>query len=273
MSTEGVFEAVILGILQGLTEFLPISSSAHLILLPWFFGWRPMGIVFDVVVHTGTLLAVLIYFWEDWKQVAAQCLRRIRKPFERDNLQLTEAIFIGTLPAIVVGLTLRGTIERYARSPLVTVFTLALFGLLLWWADTRKGGDRLVGGIRLRDGLIVGVAQSLALIPGVSRSGITITMALILGFSRSDSARFSFLLSGPIIALAAMSGILDLVTGKAVMGEGSYAVLVVGVVVSFVVGLACIKYFLRFLKDKTYLPFVVYRIGLAAAILLLYFLS
>jgi len=267
---DQTFHAVILGVLQGLTEFLPISSSAHLILLPWMMGWEELGITFDVVLHGGTLLAILIYFRRDWLEVGAEALGILRSPgrlLRGDSL--LEAIAVGTLPAIFVALIFKDLIERYARIPIVTVFTLSLFGLLLWWADRKGRTDRPLSGIHLRDGLLIGLAQSLALIPGVSRSGITITGALLLGFSRSDSARFSFLLAGPIMVLGAAAGILDLVKEgeQAPVGIGA---LIAGVLASFVVGYFCIKYFLRFLASRDFLPFVGYRLVLAGVILALF---
>jgi undecaprenyl-diphosphatase len=264
-----LIQAIILGILQGLTEFLPISSSAHLILLPWILGWQPLGIVFDVVIHGGTLLAVLAYFREDWKFFVQDLFRRIRhlRPFSGED-PVVDAVLWGTLPAVLVALAFKDSIEVYARRPLVTVFTLALFGLLLWWADRKKSGDRECSSVTLRDGILVGLAQSLALVPGVSRSGITITAALLLGFSRRESARFSFLLAGPVILLGAVSGVLSLVSGIET-SPATWQVMVAGVTVSFVVGFLCIKYFLRFLESRTFLPFVIYRLALAGLILFL----
>jgi len=257
---------MILGVFQGLTEFLPISSSAHLILIPWMLGWVPMGILFDVVIHGGTLLAVLIYFWEDWKEVMGEFFTRIRqRQLVGGPNSLLDALVIATLPAIVVALIFKDPIEEYARTPMVTVVTLSLFGLLLLIADRRRG-SKSVAQVDLRDALLVGMAQSLALIPGVSRSGITITAALFLGYSRAESARLSFLLAGPIIALGALDGALNLALGNGSEGLTAMGV-VIGVVTSFVVGFACIKYLLQFLRTRSYLPFVLYRFLLSMVIL------
>lgn len=260
-------QAAILGILQGLTEFLPISSSAHLILLPWFLGWEPMGILFDVVIHGGTLLAVLIYFRKDWYEFTTKLIKRLRSPLTwSSETRMVDAILIGTLPAIAVALLFRNVIEEIARTPMVTVVTLSLFGLLLWGADRRGKMKRSVRDITLMDGLLIGIAQSLALVPGVSRSGATITMALLLGLTRPEAARFSFLLAGPIIAMGAADGVLEMVTGT---GENplSAGVIVTGVFTSFLVGFFCIAFFLKFLQSRSYLPFVVYRVLLAGVIL------
>ena len=258
-------QALFLGILQGITEFLPISSSAHLILLPWLAGWEAMGLTFDVVVHGGTLLALVIYFRQQWKDIGKQCLRVLMRKSPPSESGLLGAIVVGTLPAIAVGGLFEGVIENQLRTPGVTVITLALFGLLLGWADHQGTQSRGLESIRVRDGLIVGLAQALALIPGVSRSGVTITAILMLGLNRADAARFSFLLGTPVIALATISR-LYLLWWSPSHEAGSFLPLLVGVLFSFVSGFLCIKYLLRFLQTRTYLPFVAYRLLLAASI-------
>ncbi len=258
-------QALFLGVLQGITEFLPISSSAHLILLPWLVGWKAMGLTFDVVVHGGTVLALVIYFREYWKDIGRQCLRFLMKPSVAPQSGLLGALVVGTLPAILVGGLFQGVIEDHLRTPGVTALTLPLFGLLLGWADHRGSQSRGLESIRLRDGLIVGLAQSLALIPGVSRSGVTITVILMLGLNRADAARFSFLLGTPVIALATLSR-LYLLWWSPSNESGSFLTLLVGVIFSFVSGFLCIKYLLRYLQTRTYLPFVVYRLLLAVCI-------
>ncbi len=266
MWTGDLWQALFLGALQGLTEFLPISSSAHLLILPWLFGWEPMGILFDVVLHSGTLLAILIYFRKEWKVFTLGILKRFRGTCSEFERNLVDSIVMGTVPAVVVALLLRGPIETYARRPLVTVVTLVLFGALLWWADFRGGKERNLTSVGIRDGLLIGLAQALALVPGTSRSGVTITVALLLGFTRSDSARYSFLLAGPIIALGALKGTQEMLVGSPEVVPHWMSVLG-GVFASFLVGYFCIKYFLRFLNRGSYLPFVVYRIALAGFIL------
>jgi len=258
-------QALFLGILQGITEFLPISSSAHLILLPWLVGWEAMGLTFDVVVHGGTLLALVIYFRDQWKEVGKQFLRFMMNPSVLPQSGLLGALVVGTLPVILVGGLFQGFIEDHLRTPGVTVLTLPLFGLFLGWADHQGSQARGLESIRVRDGLIVGLAQALALIPGVSRSGVTITVTLMLGLNRADAARFSFLLGTPVIALATISR-LYLLWGSPSHETGSFLTLLVGVIFSFVSGFLCIKYLLRFLQTRTYLPFVVYRLLLAVFI-------
>jgi undecaprenyl-diphosphatase len=257
--------ALFLGILQGITEFLPISSSAHLILLPWLVGWEAMGLTFDVMVHGGTLLALVIYFRQQWKEIGKQCLRFVMRQAGPSESGLLGALVLGTLPAIVVGGLFEGVIEDHLRIPGVTVLTLSLFGLFLGWADHQGSQSRGLESIRVRDGLIVGLAQALALIPGVSRSGVTITAAMILGLNRADAARFSFLLGTPVMALATISRLYLLWWNPSPEAD-SFLPLLVGVIFSFISGFLCIKYLLRFLQTRTYLPFVVYRLLLAVSV-------
>lgn len=268
--TLDLIKAALLGILQGLTEFLPISSSAHLLLLPWVLGWEPYGLLFDVLLHGGTLAAILIYFRKDWAELVRAFYGRFdRRQKPRDPARkAVDAILIGTLPAVLFASIFGDWVEHTARTPLVTVFTLSFFAVLLWWADRRGAAERKLDSISWWDGLLIGLAQALALIPGVSRSGVTITAALFLGFERENSARFSFLLAGPIIAGAALKSLVELLTRGDQAGL-TLPVLAVGIMVSFITGFLCIKYFLRFLRSRTFLPFVLYRFCLAALILYL----
>jgi undecaprenyl-diphosphatase len=271
MVSQEVLQALVLGILQGLTEFLPISSSAHLILLPWFLDWVPFGILFDVLLHGGTLLAILLYFRADWMQMVSNLGGLLRsREWRAPQHRLLGAIVTGTLPAIFVALLFRSFIEDHLRSPLVTVFTLAGFGILLWLADHFARHDRPLHNIGLREGLLVGFAQAMALIPGVSRSGVTITAGLLLGLSRADAARFSFLLSAPILVLATLKGISELL---ATDEHTSLVVALAGMVSAFLVGFFCIKYFLQYLRGHTYLAFILYRILLACCILVIWYRS
>ena len=257
-------QALVLGVLQGATEFLPISSSAHLLLVPWLLGWLPLGLTFDVLLHSGTVMALLVYFRHDWREIG---VREIfcREPVSSRQNRLGMTLLIGTLPAVLTGVLFENLIEEVLRSPAVTVVTLSCFGLLLWWADRTGTQTRQVTDLSIRDGLIVGVAQALALVPGVSRSGVTITAALLLGLSRAEAARFSFLLGTPIIALATLSRIQGLWTSG---GQDLVSILpfLVGIIFSFASGFLCIGYLLRFLRSKSYFPFVAYRLLLAAFI-------
>ncbi len=265
MLNDQPLQGAFLGLLQGLTEFLPISSSAHLMVVPWMMGWSPLGLRFDVMLHLGTLLAVLMFFRRDWWRL----IRHYAAPFlggpRRSAEPLSVALLVGTLPCVLVGHFFFPVIEESLRSPLVAATALAVFGLILFWADRRRGKDRSLEGIRWRDALLIGIAQTLAFIPGVSRSGVTLTAALLLGLKRPEAARFSFLLSAPVIALAGASQLYSLAAAEPVSGNGGLTFLL-GVSCSFISGFLCIKYFLRFLERRTLLAFVAYRLLLSAFI-------
>ena len=265
---DQIWQAILLGFLQGLTEFLPISSSAHLILLPWFAGWESLGILFDVFLHAGTLLAIVCYFRLEVRELLQETweLFRFRKEKNPVRHKLVPALIIGTVPGGLAALLFRDMIEDYARVPVVTVATLSVFGLVLWWADRAGRKNMDFSRIGWKVGLLVGAAQAVALIPGVSRSGITISMALFLGFSRKDSARFSFLLSLPILILATCKGALELLMTPESSHAGAGA-LAAGASISFITGFLCIKFFLKFLEKRSFTPFVLYRFLLAGVIL------
>lgn len=271
-----ILAAIILGIIQGLTEFLPISSSAHLILVPWFLGWKPEGLVFDVALHVGTALAVLAFFWKDWVCLARETILGIKEgaPLGNTHRKLAWLLVIGTLPAMIIGLTLEETVETTLRSPLITVFTLVAFGLLLFYAERRSRQNRTMDMYTWSDAIWIGLSQAVALIPGVSRSGITMTTAMLRNSNRTCAARFSFLLSTPIIVGA---GILEgwkainvlrhpVANAETINGTA----LLLGIAFAAITGFLCIKYFLRYLQRKSFLPFVIYRIILAGIVLLYY---
>ena len=270
-----IIAAVILGIIQGLTEFLPISSSAHLILVPWFFGWDPEGLVFDVSLHVGTAIAVIAFFWKDWVLLAREAITGLmeRNPFGNAQRKLAWFLVVGTIPAGVIGLMFEDIVENTLRSPLVPIFTLVIFGLLLFYAEKRSRQNRELNSYTLADAIWIGFAQAVALIPGVSRSGITITTAMLRNSDRTSAARFSFLLSTPVIVGA---GLLNAVSLFRAANEPaaeviSFAVLGAGVTAAAVTGFLCIKYFLRYLASGSFMPFVIYRLLLAAVILVFYF--
>ena len=270
-----IIAAVILGIIQGLTEFLPISSSAHLILVPWFFGWDPEGLTFDVSLHVGTALAVIAFFWKDWVLLAREAIKGLaeRQPFGNVERKLAWFLVVGTIPAGVIGLLFEKTVENTLRSPLVPVFTLAVFGLLLLYAEKKSRQNRELKSYTLADAILIGCAQAVALIPGVSRSGVTITTAMLRDSDRRSAARFSFLLSTPVIVgagLLKIIGILKMANDPSAETV-SLAVLGAGVAAAAVTGFLCIKFFLRYLTRGSFLPFVIYRLLLAAVILIFYF--
>jgi undecaprenyl-diphosphatase len=278
---EDFLKAVVLGIVQGLTEFLPISSSAHLILVPWLFGWETGGLTFDVAVHLGTSAAILAYFWRDWVDLAFELIRGIREGslFGNPRRRLAWFLIIGTLPAVVAGLLLEDYIKTTLRSPLIAVVTLVGFGILLYYADRKSRQNRSLDQFNWGDCLWIGMSQALALVPGVSRSGITMSAAMLRDSSRTAAARFSFLLSTPVIVGAgALQGLhllaAALNSGTGALDVGSAAVkwdvLIVGIISAAITGFLCIRYFLRYLQTNNLVAFVIYRIVLAAVVLLMY---
>jgi|WetSurMetagenome_2_1015567.scaffolds.fasta_scaffold07223_3 undecaprenyl-diphosphatase len=277
-----VAAAVILGIVQGLTEFLPISSSAHLIVLPWLFGWKPEGLAFDVVLHFGTALAVLAYFWSDWVRMARAVFRGLAegRPFATPDRRLAWFLAVGTLPAMLAGIVFEDIVEDKLRSPLVTVITLIFFGFALYYAERRSKQTRHLQELVWTDAVCIGLSQAIALIPGVSRSGVTITAGMLRNCERKTAARFSFLLSTPVIVGA---GLLECgrlfgqfqsanPSGPAPMPPVTldWGVIAVGTLFAAVTGFLCIRYFLRYLESRSFTPFVVYRFALAAIILMYY---
>ncbi|MFA6092927.1 MAG: undecaprenyl-diphosphate phosphatase [Elusimicrobiota bacterium] len=257
--TISIAQAMVYGVLQGLTEFLPVSSSAHLSLLPWVLGWKDPGLAFDVALHAGTLAAVLLYFRKDWARLAADFLQG---PFS-DQARSARLIILASVPAAAAGLFFEKQAETVFRSPWVSAAMLALFGLLLGWADRRACARRDLSALDWPRALAVGVAQALAIVPGVSRSGATITAGLFLGLSREDAARFSFLLSAPII-LGACLRKLPLLARS--IGEPA---VLCALAASALSGLLAIEWLLRLSRRIGYAPFAVYRILLAAVIAIL----
>ena len=261
------FQAIILGIVQGLTEFLPVSSSGHLILVPYFLHWPDQGLDFDVAVNTGTLIAVLAYFHRDVRDLITGFFTGA--PRSRDGefapRPMAWAILVGTIPAGIAGLLAKHWIETHLRNPWVIAGTTLFYGLLLLLADRLGRKDRDLDQVTMMDGVVVGCAQALALIPGTSRSGVTITAALLLGFLRPSAARFSFLLAIPISVLAALKSAKDLMDAGA--GAAQLVPMAIGLVVSAAVGYAVIAWLLAWLRRRDLTVFVVYRVALAAVIL------
>jgi undecaprenyl-diphosphatase len=261
------FQAIVLGIVQGLTEFLPVSSSGHLILVPYFLHWPDQGLGFDIATNTGTLIAILAFFHRDVRDLITGFLTNA--PRSRDGefipRPLAWAIVVGTIPAGIAGLLAKHWIETYARNPLLIAGTTFFYAILLFVADRVGRKERLLDQVTLTDGLIVGCAQALALIPGTSRSGITITAALLLGFARPAAARFIFLLTIPISILAAGKEAKDLLAAG--VGRAELVPMAIGLVVSAVVGYVVIAWLLNWLRRRDLTVFVVYRVLLAAVIL------
>lgn len=273
MGSYSVSEAAILGVVQGLTEFLPVSSSAHLVLVPWFFHWTPPQEqqAFDVSLHIGTLLAILIFFFKDWLRIIATYIGDVRmKRWGGSKLgSLVPKIVVATLPAAVLGKIFEKRIEAVFYHDLGNVWVLAVtmsvFGLGLVLGERFGRQEREVGEITYRDAILIGCFQALALIPGTSRSGITILAGLLLGLKRPEAARFSFLAATPITAGACLLKLPDL--GQA----QTFAPLIVGILSSAIVGMIAIGGLLRYVQHRSYLVFAVYRWFLAAIILIIFF--
>lgn len=256
-------QAIVLAIVQGLSEFLPISSSGHLILLPHFFGWQDQGMAFDVALHVGTLIAVVAYFRRPLLAMTAAWLSSVRSRETTPDGKLAWCVLLGTIPVGLVGLAFGSAIEEHLRNPLFVAGTLTFYGTLMWLADKlgRQSLDEYAVG--WRQALVIGCAQALALFPGTSRSGITITAGLGLGLTRSAAARFSFLLAVPGIAMAGGYEFLKLLSARQPV---DWQMMLLGLVVSAITGFACIHVLLKVIEKIGLLPFTLYRIFIAAVI-------
>lgn len=252
-----IFQAIALSLLQGLTEFLPISSSAHLILLPVLLGWEDQGLAFDVAVHVGTLMAVIAFYRKDLVRIIMAWSRSIAGKGITDDAKLAWYVLLGTIPVGLAGVCLPEVIETVLRSPLVIAASTIVFALLLWFAE--KQSKEVRSKVTLKDAVIIGLFQSIALIPGTSRSGITITAGLLVGLKRKQAARFSFLLSIPVITLAGLVKGLNLY--KAV-DPVMWDLIFIGVSLSAIVAYVAIGWFLRLLEKVGMMPFVLYRLVL-----------
>ncbi|MCY3757994.1 MAG: undecaprenyl-diphosphatase UppP [Acidobacteria bacterium] len=262
-------QAIVLGAVQGLTEFLPISSSAHLILVPWITDWPDQGLTFDVVLHAATLLAILTCFWRDLAGILGESFqpsgnRSHERPQGRHMLLF---LLVGTLPAAIAGMLAEEFVATQLRTAEIIPVTLIVFALLLWLAERRATLKKGLGKISLTDSLWVGMAQAVALIPGTSRSGITITAGLFRGMTREAAARFSFLLAVPILAAASLRKLLEI--NQLGIPEGEAMSLAAGFLTALIVGHVTIKVFIRFLRKKTLYVFVRYRILLGIVILVI----
>ncbi len=273
-----IFQSIILGVVQGLGEFLPISSTAHLVLMPYFTGWKDPGLAFDVALHTGTLIALILFFFWDWVgiiylaffknsklKVKNEKLQLKIKSFENIyNSKLLWLIGIATVPGVIFGFLLEDKTETVFRNPLLIAFTLSFFGLILFLSDKYLKHKKSISNIGIWDSIVIGISQAIAIIPGVSRSGATITAGLFRGLNSVDAARFSFLLSTPIIFGAAFLKLPKL------FSEGFDLGIIIGVFFSALSGYLAIKYLLKFVEKYSYAAFFWYRLGLAALIVLFY---
>ena len=259
------FEVLVLSVVQGLTEFLPVSSSAHLVFVPKIFGWNDQGLAFDTATHVGTLFAVVIYFRKEIFTLLKDWIGSLRYQKKVGESDLAWGLIIATIPVCVVGLLLHDHIETYARSAFTIAIGSIVFGIVLYIAD-RKVGIKTEKNMTLYLALIIGFAQVLALMPGVSRSGITLTAGLFLGFSRVSATRFSFLLSIPVIFLAGVYEASKLIKSDDFV---EWDKIIGATFLSFIFGYLCIHFFLKLVSKWSLTPFVVYRVLLG--ILLLWF--
>jgi undecaprenyl-diphosphatase len=266
-----IFQAIVLGITQGLTEFAPVSSSGHLILVPWLFNWSivndpAFNKTFDVALHIGTLVGAVVYFRKDlWRYIKAWFGSIVRRSITTVDEKLAWALVVGTIPGAIAGAAFESVIEDKLGRPAVIAVMLAVFGVVLYAVDRLAASRKSIDDISIQNGLVMGLAQAVALQPGVSRSGITITAGRLLGIDRESAARFSFLLSIPIIAGAGLFKGLDVLqTG---LPPGTASAFFWGMVSSALSGFAVIAFLLAYLRRRTFFIFMVYRIAVAALVL------
>ena len=255
-----VFQAIVLGIVQGLTEFLPVSSSGHLILVPWLLKWQEdPGLAFDVVLHLGTLLALVVFYWREWLEMAMSLVNG-----DRVRRRLLLLLIVASIPGAIIGVLLEKQAETIFRSPVLIAITLVTLGLILWAADAFGSKKRKIDDLTFVDAIVIGFSQALAIIPGVSRSGATITTARFLGIERADAANFSFLMATPIIAGAGLH------EAHKAFNAGLTPQLGWGFGASALFGLIAIVWLLNYVRTNTYRPFAIYRIMLAAVVVAVY---
>jgi undecaprenyl-diphosphatase len=272
-----LYQAIILALVQAFTEFLPVSSTAHLTLFPWLLGWQDPGLAFDVALHAGTLVAVLLYFFKDWLTLAL-CGVGLKYPANAATEEVAQHrklfwyMVIGTIPGGILGALFEKTIEERFRTPYVIAISLVAIGLVMWWADSKSRLARPIEQSNIGDAVTIGTAQALALCPGVSRSGITITAGLFRGFTREAATRFSFLLSTPLIAGAVVSHLPKLIKLHKAGGlDLPLSTLLISILVSGVMGYFVIAFFLRYLQTHTLKVFVFYRLLFGIIVLVLAF--
>ncbi len=263
-----LLKAVVLGLIQGFTEFLPISSSAHLRFFPELFGWGDPGAAFTAVIQIGTELAVLIYFRHDIWRIGKAWLLSLFKPEWRGHFDARMGwfIIIGSLPIVILGVLLKDVIERDFRNLWIIVTTLIVMGIALGIADRFSSDDKRLKDIGMREAILMGLAQALALVPGVSRSGATISMGRALGFEREAATRYAFLLAIPAVIGAGLYELKEVPGGDNAYGWGPT---LVATIVSFLVGYAAIAWLLRYVSTNSYAPFVIYRVLLGVTMLIL----
>jgi undecaprenyl-diphosphatase len=260
MANSSGFEAIVLGAVQGLAEFLPISSSAHLIIVPWLLKWRDPGLVFDVALHLGTLVALIVYYWREWALMGASIFNG-----DRERRRLLMLLVVASVPGALIGMLFEKQAENVFRSPLLIAIALAALGMALWYFDSSSPQTRKISEITFLDAILIGLSQAFAIIPGVSRSGSTITTARLLRLERADAANFSFLMAAPIIAGA------GLFEGRHLIHEGITGDVVAGFIAAAIFGLIAITALIRYVRTRSYTAFAWYRLALAVVVIVVYF--
>jgi undecaprenyl-diphosphatase len=265
----GIFESIILGFVQGLTEFLPVSSTGHLILARDLFGMESShDLAFDAILHLATALAVVVYFYKDIMMLINTALRKLsRLPVNQSDFKLLVALLVGTIPAVVLGLLLESTMETLFRSPLLVAGVLVAGSFLFIYAEWVYMHSYPTNDINVKKGFKIGLFQALALIPGMSRAGATISGGMLLGLTRPEAARFAFLLAVPVITGAGLKKLLDLIVSD---GQVSWGVVGIGAATAFVTGLLAVHFMLAFVRRHTLWPFIWYRMILASLVVFIY---
>lgn len=260
-------QSVILGAIQGITEFFPISSTAHLVLMPWFFSWNDEGLAFNVALHMGSLIAIIYYFRQDWIRIISEFLRCLSRLSFSDSTDGRMGLYliIATIPGGLAGVFFESLASGILRNPLYVAFSLSFFGVLLYASDKYSKKSKSVEEMNLLDCVIIGISQAFAIVPGVSRSGVTITGAMFRGYKRDQAAKFSFMLAAPLIAGA---GVFE--SRHLEMSSVMSIPFAAGIIASAVFAFLAIKYLLRFVRHRSYNIFVIYRLVLAMVIVFLY---
>jgi undecaprenyl-diphosphatase len=256
MANSSGFEAIVLGAVQGLAEFLPISSSAHLIIVPWLLKWNDPGLVFDVSLHLGTLIALMVYYWREWVLMGASVFNQ-----DHQRRRLLMLLVVASVPGALIGVLFEKQAESTFRSLPLIAIALAALGAALWYFDRSSPQTRKISEITFSDALLIGLSQAFAIIPGVSRSGSTITTARLLRLERADAANFSFLMATPIIAGA------GLFEGRHLIHEGITGNVLAGFVAAAIFGLIAITALIRYVRTRSYTAFAWYRLALAAVVI------
>lgn len=268
-----LFEPIILGIVQGITEFLPISSSGHLVIMPWLFNFQNFSLTFDVALHFGTLLAIVVFFWNDWVRIFRSAFSTESKKADSYKLEASSypknllwIIIFATIPGVIAGVLLEKQAETIFRNPLLIAINLAVFGIIIWAIDRYSKKSYQLKAVSYKLGFLVGLAQMLAIVPGVSRSGSTMAAGRAIGLTRPDSARFSFLLAAPIMLGTAIYQSRHVTLEMADLG------FFLGIITSAIFGFIAIKYLLKYLQKGNYAIFTWYRIVLAIIVVVVYML-